>query len=66
MDYYVPKKKTEFWCSECDCYLVDSENPSSGHFYIKSGHMYNQATKEFDGTYTMVMFAICAHCEKKE
>lgn len=65
MERYIPNKHTEFWCSECDLHTVNSEDTSTGHFYIQSGHTYDQNTKEFDGIYTTVMFAICAHCEKE-
>lgn len=61
---YKPAKHEVFWCNNCDCRKVDSEDASTGHFYLQSGHAFNQATKHYDGEYMMVMYALCKECEE--
>ncbi len=48
----------EFWCSVCDCALVNSENPETGKFYLVAG---NQAHSVRDD-YHMILFAVCRNC----
>lgn len=59
---YIPSTPQKFWCRECDLHIVDSENPTTGKFFVMFGSAYNKETKEYDGEYTGVMYAICSHC----
>lgn len=66
MDAYYPKEKIEFWCNKCDHDLVKSDDESTGNFYIQFGHRFNQETKQYDGDYVAVMYAVCSHCQEKD
>jgi hypothetical protein len=67
---YQPRTHQEFWCSNCDCNIVNSAHVSSGLFFVCSGHSYRVGRErgllmtpgEYDGIYTGVMFALCNHC----
>ena len=59
---HKPRTRQEFWCSECDSVKVDSEKPETGRFFIVFGHAFDQATKEYDGEYTGVMYSVCFNC----
>lgn len=59
---YTPRTRQVFWCNECDCYQVDSEKPETGFFSLRFGHQFDHTTKEYDGDYVGVMFAICKDC----
>lgn len=61
-----PKKPIKFWCDVCDLHIVDSENKKSGKFYTQSGHAYNPETREYDGDWVHVMYAVCSHCSKEK
>lgn len=62
---FQPPQSTEFWCSDCDCEVVKASDPDTGHFFIQAGHSYSARSKEYDGAYMMVMFALCKQCEKR-
>lgn len=62
---YKPKTQQTFFCNKCDCNLIDSENPDTGTFYVQFGHAWCEDKKEYDGTYTGVMFALCSECDDK-
>ena len=57
-----PRKPKIFWCNHCDSQQVDSEDKTSGKFYIFFGHSFDQTTGEYDGEYGGVMLAICSIC----
>lgn len=59
---FTPSKPTEFWCSVCDQHKVNSEDESTGVFHVQFGHQFNQETKQYDGDYVGVMYAICDKC----
>lgn len=63
---YTPGSKQEYWCNQCNCNVVYSDDSTTGKFYVQFGHGYNPTTKEYDGEYTGVMFAVCAECTKEE
>jgi len=52
----------KFWCNACDQNKVDADNQETGYFFKVHGHTYDATTKEFDGDYVGVMFAICKSC----
>lgn len=62
---YEPRTHQRFWCSHCDATMVDSQHPETGNFYLAFGHRYDDNTKEYDGEYLGVMFAICRECGKR-
>lgn len=59
---YQPRTRQEYWCNCCDNQIVDSEQPNTGRFFLQSGHSYNKETREYDGEYSMVLFAFCTVC----
>ncbi len=63
-------KGQEFWCNECDQKIVNSEDPTTGHFYMIFGHIYQPSSRAKDyGMPTSikesvsVVFALCPDCE---
>lgn len=60
---YIPNTKQVFYCEHCDAAKVDSEQPETGSFFLQAGHAYNPVTKEYDGDYGRVMFALCTSCK---
>jgi hypothetical protein len=63
---YKPQTKQVFWCHLCDYVQVDSEDESTGKFFNLFGHSYSAKTKEYDGAYTGIMFAVCNNCLTEE
>lgn len=62
---YKPSTPQVFYCHCCDAAKVDSEKPDTGSFYVQAGHAYDYKTKEYDGEYVSVMFALCCECDDK-
>lgn len=62
MDAYKPRTKQVFHCACCDHYKVDSEDETTGRFFVMAGHTFNRQGKEYDGEYNSVMFAYCRSC----
>lgn len=62
MKLHTPRTPQSFWCGKCDQKMVDSNRPETGSFFVQHGHAYDNETKEFDGEYVGVMFAICTPC----
>jgi hypothetical protein len=62
LDTYQPRTHQQFWCKKCDRVSVDSEKPETGSFFNVFGHMWDRETKEYDGEYVGVMFAVCTGC----
>ena len=60
---YTPTTHQSFWCKTCDTNSVDSLQSESGDFFVVFGHAYDQTTKEYDGEYLGVMFAVCKDCQ---
>lgn len=65
LEPYTPVKPEQYWCNVCDHNIVDSENPLTGHYYVQIGHAWNSKSKNYDGDYTGVMFALCYECQQK-
>lgn len=63
MRLHTPRTPQSYWCHECDKNTVDSDKPETGSFFTQHGHAYNNETRDFDGEYLGVMFAICASCK---
>ena len=63
LEPYTPRTKQSFWCKRCDAKAVDSDKPETGNFYVIFGHSYSQKSREYDGEYTGVMFALCNDCK---
>ena len=61
--HYQPTEHQRFWCTHCDAKIVDSQDPSTGHFRVAFGHQYSDQTKQYDGEYVGVMFAVCNVCD---
>lgn len=62
LNSYVPTEPQVFWCNRCDAERVDSTNTDTGRFFIQSGHAFDKDTKQYDGDYHGVMFAVCKAC----
>lgn len=62
---YQPTIHENFWCNRCDKNTVDSMNEDSGRFFLFSGHGFNARSKSYNGSYEMVMHAICSTCLKE-
>lgn len=60
---HTPRNHQIFWCSHCDSNRVDSQLKETGNFYLQFGHSYSAESREYDGEYTVVMFALCAECD---
>jgi hypothetical protein len=54
---FRPKEKLEFWCNVCDSSIVNSEDNSSGQFYVVSGMNLNSLNSD-----ESVVFALCSTC----
>jgi len=65
LEPYEPRQTEQFWCSVCDAKPVDSDKPETGRFFVQFGHTYKQSTRQYDGNYVGVMFALCSDCIKK-
>ena len=63
---YKPASMQAFYCNRCDNHIVESVDESTGKFFVVFGHSYTQRTKEYEGAYMGVMFAICSGCLKEE
>lgn len=63
LEPHTPRTPQRFWCNRCDQQTVDSEKPETGNFYVIFGHVYNLETRDYDGEYNGVMFAICPKCD---
>lgn len=59
---HSPSIKQVFWCNKCDHHQIDSDDASTGKFFVIFGHAYSQKSKEYDDTYTGVMMALCQEC----
>ena len=59
---YQPRTHQVYWCNRCDCTQVDSTKPETGIFTIAFGHAFSQESKEYDGDWVGVMFAVCKPC----
>lgn len=59
---HTPSNPQGFWCSVCDHNQVDSNNKETGKFFVAHGHAFNAESKEYDGDYHGVMFAVCPNC----
>jgi len=59
---YQPTEQQIFWCNECDSQKVDSNDETSGKYFIVFGHSWSQSSKQYDGEYTGVMFTLCCNC----
>lgn len=62
LEPYQPRTHQVYWCSRCDCTQVDSNKAETGIFTLAFGHAFSQGSKEYDGDYVGVMFAICRPC----
>ena len=62
---YSPRIPTVFWCSECDLKKIDSNKPETGSFFLIHGHQWNNASKDYSGDPTNVLFAVCKDCSDK-
>jgi len=62
LDTYQPRTPQSYWCKKCDHRIVDSNKPETGNFFTVFGHSYNSQSKEYDGEYLGVMFAVCKPC----
>lgn len=58
-------KTHEHWCTVCDNKVVNSEDPSTGKWYVVAGHEWS-GQGEFKGDYKMVLFAVCPDCDIQE
>jgi hypothetical protein len=52
----------KFWCSDCDNYVVDSNDSNTGNFFKVDGHEFSRISNRHEGKYTVVMFAVCRNC----
>lgn len=57
-----PQRQVVFWCNNCDAKHVDSENTSTGFFFVQFGHQYDAKKGGYEGEYVGVMFAVCNEC----
>ena len=62
LEPFKPSKPTEHWCAECDCKIVNSEDGKSGSFFTVFGHVFSKESRQYDGEYVGVMFAVCSDC----
>jgi ribosomal protein L37AE/L43A len=65
LEPFKPSKPTEHWCAKCDCKIVNSEDGKSGSFFTVFGHVFSKESRQYDGEYVAVMFALCNGCNKE-
>lgn len=61
-----PNVQQKFWCNKCDSVVVDSDDNTTGEFFVVFGHGYSAQDKDHTGNYTSVMFALCNPCIEEE
>ena len=66
MDYSTKEGENplEYWCSWCDVWTVNSNQPETGKFFTVFGQLHTQEGPG-TGNQAQVTFAICTHCLKE-